>query len=57
MIYFIMYGWCMFKGDEETYYSIDSIDATDEAERINFPIEFLNSLTPTGMPPRGVYTM
>jgi len=39
------------EGDSQTYYSVDSIDATDDEERLNFPVEFLNTLTPSGMPP------
>ncbi|KAK1340686.1 hypothetical protein QTO34_017077, partial [Cnephaeus nilssonii] len=30
--------------------SDDSIDSTDDAEKENFPIEFLKSITPSGMP-------
>nr|KAF6314930.1 hypothetical protein mMyoMyo1_008704 [Myotis myotis] len=37
-------------GDFHTYLSDDSIDSTDVAEKENFPIEFLNSITPSGMP-------
>ncbi|KAK1343799.1 hypothetical protein QTO34_014352 [Cnephaeus nilssonii] len=33
-------------GDFHTYLSDDSIDSTDDAEKENFPIEFLNSITP-----------
>ncbi|KAK1343717.1 hypothetical protein QTO34_014270 [Cnephaeus nilssonii] len=36
-------------GDFHTYLSDDSIDSTDDAEKENFPIEFLNSITPPGM--------
>ncbi|KAK1343661.1 hypothetical protein QTO34_014214 [Cnephaeus nilssonii] len=36
-------------GDFHTYLSDDSIDSTDDAEKENFPIEFLNSITPSGM--------
>ena len=39
------------EGEKYTYYSVDTIDANDEQERLNFPTEFLNSLTPSGMPP------
>ena len=39
------------EGDVQSYFSVDSIDATDEQERLNFPTEFLNALTPSGMPP------
>ncbi|KAK1342210.1 hypothetical protein QTO34_016968 [Cnephaeus nilssonii] len=37
-------------GDVHTYLSDDSIDSTDDAGNENFPIEFLNSITPSGMP-------
>jgi hypothetical protein len=39
------------EGEFKTYYSVDEVDASDEQERLNFPIEFLNTLTPSGMPP------
>ena len=38
-------------GNSLTYFSIDTVEFNDEAERENFPIEFLNSLSPSGMPP------
>ncbi len=37
-------------GDFHTYLSDDSIDSTDDTEKKNFPVEFLNSITPSGMP-------
>ena len=33
------------------YRSIDSLDTNDEQERNNFPVEFLNALNFSGMPP------
>ncbi len=36
-------------GDEKKYISIDYIVTDDQEERDNFPLEFLNSLTPSGM--------
>ena len=33
-----------------TYLSDDSVDSTDNAEKEEFPIKFLNSITPSGMP-------
>ncbi|XP_065640419.1 uncharacterized protein LOC136073017 [Hydra vulgaris] len=37
-------------GDVKAYLSSDSIDTDDLNEINNFPVEFLNSLTPSGMP-------
>jgi len=37
-------------GDTTTYLSIDSIITDDEDEAAAYPIEFLNTLTPSGMP-------
>nr|XP_047131763.1 uncharacterized protein LOC101240932 [Hydra vulgaris] len=37
-------------GEVKTYLSADQIDTDDLHERNNFPVEFLNSLTPSGMP-------
>nr|XP_047141074.1 uncharacterized protein LOC124816090 [Hydra vulgaris] len=37
-------------GDVKTHLSSDSIDTDDLNEINNFPVEFLNSLTPSGMP-------
>ena len=38
-------------GEVKIYLSADQIDINDLNERNNFPVEFLNSLTPSGMPP------
>ena len=38
-------------GEERVYLSADSILCDDQQERANYPLEFLNSLTPSGMPP------
>ncbi|XP_071578240.1 uncharacterized protein [Temnothorax nylanderi] len=41
---------CLMEGEEKEYLSIDSIVSDDPQEQLNFPTEFLNSLTPSGMP-------
>ena len=33
------------------YHSIDSVDASTPQEQALWPLDFLNSLTPSGMPP------
>lgn len=38
-------------GDEYILNSEDTVICENEEEKINYPIEFLNSITPTGMPP------
>lgn len=38
-------------GNLVTYYSADSIVTEDSNDALNFPIEFLNEQTPSGMPP------
>ena len=38
-------------GESKTYFSSDDILTDDDNERAQYPIEFLNSLTPSGMPP------
>ena len=44
-------------GEVKIYLSADQIDTDDLNERNNFPVEFLNSLTPSGMPPEMVVWM
>jgi ATP-dependent DNA helicase PIF1 len=38
----------MFAGEEKIYHSFDSVD---DSLRNNYPIEFLNSITPNGLAP------
>ena len=38
-------------GVKRTFFSSDSAVCDDEEEAQNYPLEFLNSITPTGMPP------
>lgn len=38
-------------GNNKIYYSTDRVLADDPAEDDRYPMEFLNSLTPSGMPP------
>ncbi|GBM13249.1 hypothetical protein AVEN_126823-1 [Araneus ventricosus] len=35
----------------KTYFSADSIISEDQEEQNNFPLDFINTLTPSGMPP------
>ena len=39
-----------YPGETTRYYSADSIDI-DDPNQINWPVEFLNTLAPSGMPP------
>ncbi|GBM82795.1 hypothetical protein AVEN_139442-1 [Araneus ventricosus] len=38
-------------GETVVYEAVDDIASDDPNDRLTFPVEFLNSLTPTGMPP------
>ena len=38
-------------GEEFVYKSIDSVVCDDPEESVHFPTEYINSLTPSGMPP------
>jgi len=40
----------LLEGAPVTYLSSDSIDDTSDDDRQNYPVEFLNELTPSGMP-------
>ena len=37
-----------------TYHSVDEVDASTPDEQALWPVDFLNSLTPSGMPPHGL---
>ena len=41
----------LLPGEAVTYISVDSIISDDKEETQMYPLEFLNSLTPSGMPP------
>ena len=41
----------LLPGRQCTYFSLDDIVSDDNEERAQYPIEFLNNLTPLGMPP------
>jgi hypothetical protein len=38
-------------GEMKTYYSVDTANCDDPSEALNYPVEFLNTLTPSGLPP------
>ncbi|GBO29962.1 hypothetical protein AVEN_99258-1 [Araneus ventricosus] len=40
-----------FPGQNKTFFSADSIICEDQEELNNFPLDFINTLTPSGMPP------
>ena len=40
-----------FPGDASTYFSADSIECEDEEEQDTYQLDFVHSLTPSGMPP------
>jgi hypothetical protein len=42
-------------GERRLYLSVDNVVSDDENERQNYPLEFLNSLTPSGMPQHRLY--
>ena len=37
-------------GQEKVYFSVDGVECDDIEEQENYPLEFLNSLTPSGLP-------
>ncbi|XP_021965731.1 ATP-dependent DNA helicase PIF1-like [Folsomia candida] len=41
-------------GDPTIYYSADSIVSEDPSDALNFPVEFLNKQTPSGMAPHAL---
>ena len=44
----------LMDGEKREYNSIDSVRCDDQDEQRNYPTEFLNSLTPSGMPPHNL---
>ena len=38
------------QGEQRLYLSVDRVMCDDEEEQQNYPLEFINSLTPSGMP-------
>lgn len=45
----------VLEGDGRSYFGVDSIETDDPLERDNYPIEFVNSLTPSGLPPHELH--
>ena len=41
-------------GKSRAYYSADDIECDEEKERQQYPMEYLNSITPSGMPPHAL---
>ncbi|XP_057305457.1 uncharacterized protein LOC130642388 [Hydractinia symbiolongicarpus] len=41
----------LLPGEEKVYFSADDVVCDEEEERNQYPVEFLNSITPSGMPP------
>ena len=41
----------ILEGEKKTYLSTDSIDTDEDSERDDYPVEFLNSLNPSGSAP------
>lgn len=42
------------EGECFTFLSVDTVESNSIAERENYPVEFLNSLSPSGMPPHNL---
>ena len=42
-------------GETRTYFSIDSVVSDDRAEVDLYPLEFINSITPSGLPPHRLH--
>ncbi|XP_057299673.1 uncharacterized protein LOC130630262 [Hydractinia symbiolongicarpus] len=41
----------LLPGEEKVFFSADDVVCDEEEERNQYPVEFLNSITPSGMPP------
>ena len=44
----------LMPGEQTIYYSADSVISEDPNDTLNFPVEFLNDQTPSGMPPHAL---
>ena len=44
----------LYKATLKTYHSVDEVDANTPDEQALWPVDFLNSLTPSGMPPHAL---
>lgn len=41
----------LIEGDFKEYCSVDEVVSDDPSEKLNIPVEYINSITPSGMPP------
>ncbi|XP_055352995.1 uncharacterized protein LOC129598933 [Paramacrobiotus metropolitanus] len=45
----------LLPGDGRSYFSVDSVEGDSDADFTNYPIEFIHSLTPAGLPPHELF--